>query len=110
MPARGTTFARYLRTVHVEWCPFKPRAVGPVLFAELHTKQIMTAVPKLNISKALLPNPASEPFPDRAKLGFADGSERVLDLTGLTLRDILEEINSENVRLLQLERDRGKPF
>ena len=32
MPTRGVTFARYLRKVHIEWCPFKPKAVGPIFF------------------------------------------------------------------------------
>ena len=60
MPTRGVTFARYLRKVHIEWCPFKPKAVGPVFFGEIHTKQIFDAVPKLAITKALVAAPTKE--------------------------------------------------
>lgn len=117
MPLRGVSFARYLRKVHVEWCPFKPKAVGPVFFSEIHTNTIKDAAPKLTVSKALLPKPrepadgSAPAFLDRAHVTFADGSERTIDFSEVpTIRDILEELDSENVRIAQEERKRGKPF
>ena len=112
MPTRGVTFARYLRKVHIEWCPFKPKAVGPVFFGEIHTKQIFDAVPKLAITKALVVAPTKEgaPFVDQAKFTFADGSEKTLDFTGIHVRDVLEELDGENVRIQVEERKRGRPF
>jgi hypothetical protein len=106
-----------LRKVHVEWCPFKPKAVGPVFFSEIHTNTIKDAAPKLTVSKALLPKPrepadgSAPAFLDRAHVTFADGSERTIDFSEVpTIRDILEELDSENVRIAQEERKRGKPF
>ena len=112
MPTRGVTFARYLRKVHIEWCPFKPKAVGPIFFGEIHTKQIFDAVPKLAITKALVAAPTKEgaPFVDQAKFTFADGSEKTLDFTGIHVRDVLEELDGENVRIQVEERKRGRPF
>ena len=115
MPARGVSFARYLRNVHIEWCPFKTRAVAPIFFLEMHTRKIKEAVPKLNISKSLLPSPPAggddaAAFIDRTRLTFVDGSEKVIAFDGHTIRDILEEIDEENVRILHEERKRGKPF
>ena len=111
MPARGVSFARYIRAVHVEWCPFKPRAVGPVFFGEMHTKKIMDSVKGLTVTKAILAKPATaEEHVDRAKLTFVDKSERTIDFAGMTLRDVLEEIDSESVRISQEERKRGKAF
>ena len=111
MPARGVAFARYLRKVHVEWCPFKAKATAPIFFQEIHTQKIMDSVPKLTITKAIRPRVASSDMElDRTKLTFADGSERVIDLTGLKLTDIIEEIGMENVRIQNEERTRGRPF
>ena len=112
MPTRGVTFARYLRKVHIEWCPFKPKAVGPIFFGEIHTKQIFDAVPKLAITKALVAAPTKEgaPFVDQAKFTFADGSEKTLDFTGIHVRDVLEELDGDNVRIQVEERKRGRPF
>ena len=114
MPTRGVAFARYLRKVHVQWCPFKPRAVAPVLYQEMHAKAILNSFPKLVVSKRVLSKPAAaveeHAYTDQAQLAFVDGSERSLDLAGLTLRDIMEEIDSDNVRIAVAERARGKPF
>lgn len=118
--ARGVAFARYLRKVHIEWSPFKPKAVGPIFFQEMHTKKIMEATPKLTISKALhqsapvnIAAAASDALPaytDRTTLTFADGTEKMLDFDGIKLGDILDEIEMENVRIQRLERERGRPF
>ena len=112
--ARGTAFARYLRKVHVEWTAFKPKALAPVFLQELHTKTIMDATPKMTISKKLLSTPqdaaAPPAFIDRTRITFACGTEKVFDLAGLKLSDIIEEIEMENVRIQREERDRGRPF
>jgi hypothetical protein len=116
--ARGTAFARYLRKVHVEWCPFKPKALGPVFLQEISSRAIVEAVPKMAISKQLARTPARiaaeteapPAYVDRVHLTFADGSERQLELSGLLLGDVIDEINMENVRILRAERERGRPF
>ena len=109
---RGTAFARYLRKVHVEWCPFKPRAVGPIFFSELHSTSLLSAIPKLSVSKSIArrPHSADAPFVDRAQITFACGTERTLDFTGLKLSDVMEEIDMENARIVNEERTRGRPF
>ena len=109
---RGTDFARYLRKVHVEWCPFKPKALGPIFFQELHAPPILQAVPKMTISKALLRKPADDAaFVDRTHITFADGETKTYDFSVITkMVDIMDEIHTENVRIQALERERGRPF
>ena len=118
--ARGVAFARYLRKVHIEWCPFKPKAVGPIFFQEIHTRKIMDATPKLTISKALhqstpahvaaANSDALPAYTDRTTLTFADGTERMITFDGIKLGDVIDEIEMENVRIQRLERERGRPF
>ena len=112
MPPRGHAFARYLRKVQIEYCPFKPKAVAPIFFQEIHTKQIKAAMPKLEVSKKIMPAPAGESlsFIDRARLTFVDGSEKVYEFEGMSVRDVLEQISSDNVAIQQKERQRGKAF
>ena len=109
---RGVAFARYLRKVHVEWCPFKPKALGPVFFAELHNRPLLNAMPKLAVTKALVAKPRADDglFVDRARLTYACGTEKVMEFDGLKLGDILEEIDVENARIKQEEAVRGRPY
>lgn len=113
--ARGTQFARYLRQVHVEWCPFKPKALAPIFFQELHSKPVMDAVPKLSITKSLFttrsPTDAAPSYVDRTHITFADGVKKTFDFSMVEkLSDVMEEIDMENVRIQGEERARGKPF
>ena len=107
-------FARYLRKVHVEWCPFKPKALAPIFLQEIHTSKVQSTFPKLAVSKALLPAPrgttASPSYLDRTRITFADGSEKLFDFTDLKLNDLIEELEMENTRIQRDERDRGRPF
>lgn len=106
--SRGTAFARYLRKVHVEWCPFKPKAIAPIFLQELQSSKISAAMPKLTLSKNLLST--REVGIDRTRITFACGTEKVFDFDGLKLSDVLEEIDMENTRIQGEERKRGRPF
>ena len=106
-------WARYLRQVHIEWCPWKPKAIAPAFLGHIGTAQIAEAVPKLQISKKVLPRPASTAaeYVDRIILTYADDSKKALDLgDDLKLRDIMEEIDIDNGRLAAAEQERGRPF
>ena len=106
------SWARYLRAVHVEWCPWKPKALAPPWFQYVSTPKVLAASPKLSITKALVDQPpAATDFVDRTQLTFADGSKQQLDFNQVgKLRDILELIDQENGRISQEEAKRGKPF
>lgn len=103
------TWARYLRKVNVQFCPFSESATPAVFLKEISTRKVAAASPKLQISKSLLPTAAASP-PAVADLTYADGSEQRLELAAMQIRDVLEEIELSNGRISQLEQERGKPF
>ena len=75
-------------------------------------------VPKLSVSQKLASAPRMAPpasdappeYVDRTKITFADGSEVTWNFDSLKLGDVLEEIDMENVRIQNAERERGRPF
>ena len=101
-------WARYLRKVHVAYCPFSANATPAVFLKEISTKQVAAISPKLAVSKTLLPNVGdAKPF---TELTYADGSKGRLELGAIQIRDVIEEIEMSNVRVSHLELKRGKPF
>ena len=104
-------WARYLRKVHVEWCPWKPGAIAPAWLAHVSTPKIAEAVPKLNVSHKMLPKPKEgDPFVDRTPITYADGSTDVFTFEKLKLRDILDEVEMASGRIAAIEQKRGKTF
>ena len=102
-------WARYLRKVHVAYCPFSGNATPAVFLKEISTKQVAAISPKLAVSKTLLALNMgdSKPF---TELTYADGSKGRLELGAIQIRDVIEEIEMSNARISQLELKRGKPF
>ena len=105
---RMSTWARYLRKVHVSFCPFSSVATPAAWLETVSTRKVMAVSPKLSVSKTLLPK-ASDGAPT-TKLTFADGSEEVIQLEDVILRDILDVIDMNNGRIAQAEVERGRPF
>ena len=103
-----STWARYLRKVHVAFCPFSAVATPAAWLQTVSTRKVMAASPKLSISKTLLPK-ASDSAPT-TKLTFVDGSEEVIQLDAAKIRDILEVVDMNNGRIAQAELERGRPF
>ena len=102
-------WARYLRTVHVQYCPFTHGATPAAWLAMITTKKVKQASPKLAITKELLPQRKAGAAPT-ASLAFADGSTTELDLSSMQVRDILETIDMANGQIAQAEAARGRPF
>ena len=111
MAARGVAWARYLRKVHCEWMPFNAKAQSPIFLQRVSCKRIIEANAKLDISKQIMPQPGKPgELVDRTHLTFADGTSMTLDLNGMRVEDIVDEIDIVNGRLVQEESKRGKPF
>jgi hypothetical protein len=108
----SSSWARYLRKVHIEWCPWKPKANSPAWLGVVGTRRVAEASPKLVITKDLLAKSADleAPLVDRTTLTYADGTEQQLDLNIVSVRDVLEEIEMANGRLSAEEATRGRPF
>ena len=104
--------ARYLRAVHVEYCPFTAGSCGPGFLSLVRTPRVAEVAPKLEISHALLRKPAdgATPPPEKLTLKFVDGATRSLDLSANRTQDVLEEIDLENGRLDTEALQRGKPW
>ena len=102
------TWARYLRKVNVSYCPFAETSTPAAWLAAVTTKTVSLASPKLEVSKTLLSR-AGNPEPT-SQLSFADGSSQTFKLESMQVRDIIEEIELCNVRIAQLETERGRPF
>ena len=104
--------ARYLRAVHVEYCPFTAGSCGPGFLSLVRTPRVAEVAPKLEISHALLRKPAdgAPPPPEKLTLKFVDGATRSLDLSANRTQDVLEEIDLENGRLDTEALQRGKPW
>lgn len=107
MSAKNGRWARYLRKVHVEWTPFKPKACAPIVLAQMQTSKIMAASPKLEVTKKLLQNPT---FIDRTTITFANGATHTIELDNKAMGDVIEEIDIINGSIVQEEAKRGKPF
>ena len=106
------SWARYLRKVHIEWCPWKPKANSPAWLGVVGTRRVAAASPKLEITKKLLTQPSdpSAPMVDQTTLTYADGTEQQLDLNVISVSDLLEEIDMTNGRLSAEEATRGRPW
>ena len=100
-------WARFLRKVHVSFCPFTHSATPAVWLKEISTRKVSAAAPKLQVTKTLLPRGAGAATTD---LTFADGTQQRLELSAVQIRDVLEEIELINVRISQEEQKRGRPF
>jgi hypothetical protein len=108
------TWARYLRKVHVTWCPYTANATPSAFLATVTTTGVRNKVPALQVSHELLQGPkgadSQEAPPSRTTVTYADGSEDVFDLSTMQVRDIIEMIDNSNGRIAAEEIKRGRPF
>ena len=104
---KGVAWAKYLRKVHCEWNPLKEACLAPLWHTRLTNRKIMAFVPKLEVTKTLLPKSSTA---DKTHITFADGTEHSIDLSSYSLRDVIEEIETHNGRISIAEAKRGKAF
>jgi len=105
-------WARYLRKVHVEFCPFTTSPTSAAFLAQIATNKVREASPQLQLSRKMLPRPASgaDQPQQLATLTYVDGFEQTIDMAPVQIRDVLEEIDLVNGRLEGEAQQRGRPW
>eukprot|EP00308_Calcidiscus_leptoporus_P002234 CAMPEP_0119375422 /NCGR_PEP_ID=MMETSP1334-20130426/35788_1 /TAXON_ID=127549 /ORGANISM="Calcidiscus leptoporus, Strain RCC1130" /LENGTH=106 /DNA_ID=CAMNT_0007393731 /DNA_START=130 /DNA_END=447 /DNA_ORIENTATION=+ len=103
-------WARYLRTVRVEFSPFSATPSSMSFLGYVSTKKIREEVPKLQVNTHLLEEQSEESAPQMLALTYIDGKEVKFDISAMQLRDILAEIEVQNGRLEMEAIKRGKPW
>jgi len=98
--AAARHWARYLRGVQVEFCPFSSTASSVDFLGRVQSRRVREASPKLEVkAQPLAPAADGAPPAQQLHLTYIDGKAVTIDTSKLTTDDIIDTITLENGRL-----------
>mmetsp|Transcript_73801 Transcript_73801/g.123291 ORF Transcript_73801/g.123291 Transcript_73801/m.123291 type:complete len:112 (+) Transcript_73801:33-368(+) len=104
-------WARFLRRVEIEFCPFQAKGTTLGFLHDINTKKVKMSVPKLQVVTKRLGRPAGDEIARQClKMTYVDGKEMTIDVSNLKLRDIYAEIEVQTGRLETEAMRSGKPW